>query len=117
VTAAALLAELKAVGIDVSRDGDNLKVRGQPGASLALYTEQIRKHKPELLVILSAPQPNPPTLIWMHVLREDVETSKPPADWDRSLPEACGWRSLCQTLGPCPRHLTGGPCRIDGAPS
>jgi hypothetical protein len=55
-----------------------------------------------------------PDLTWMHVFRDEVEVSKPFAEWDGSLPNACAWQSVCQSLGPCPRHLTGGPCRLDG---
>jgi hypothetical protein len=50
----------------------------------------------------------------MHVPRDEVEAAKPPDGWDGSLPETCGWRAICQALGPCRRHQTGGPCRIDG---
>ena len=49
MTAAALLAELEAAGINLTREGDNLRVRAQPGVSLAPYVERIRAHKPELL--------------------------------------------------------------------
>jgi hypothetical protein len=52
-----------------------------------------------------------PDVIWMRVSRDDVEASKPPTTWDRALPHACGWRSLCQSLGPCPRHLASRPCQ------
>jgi hypothetical protein len=53
-------------------------------------------------------------LVWMRVSQTEVEASAPPAGWAGTLPAICGWRSLCQSLGPCPRHLAGGPCRVDG---
>jgi len=46
-------------------------------------------------------------LLWVHVSRHEVEASVLPPGWDGTLPESCGWRSLCQSLGPCPRHLAG----------
>jgi len=49
VTAAALLAELSAAGIHLTREGDNLRVRMRPGTSLNLYTDHIRANKPALL--------------------------------------------------------------------
>ena len=49
MTARALLAELDAVGIAVTREGDNLNVRGEPGVSLTPYLDRIRDHKPALL--------------------------------------------------------------------
>jgi hypothetical protein len=55
-----------------------------------------------------------PDLIWMRVSREEVAASRPPGDWDRILPDACAWRSLCHVLGPCPRHQDGEPCRTNG---
>jgi hypothetical protein len=54
-----------------------------------------------------------PDLIWMRVSRDEVEASKPPPSWDRTLPDVCRWRSLCQSLGPCQRHLVGQPCWVD----
>ncbi len=47
-----LLAELDAAGITITRDGDNLNVRGAPGVSLAPYLDRIREHKPALLAEL-----------------------------------------------------------------
>jgi hypothetical protein len=112
-----LLAELVAIGVQVVKDGDNLRVRGKPGTGLASYTEQIRHHKPELLAILSRGQLEAPSLVWRHVSREDVEASRPPADWGGALPATCAWLSLCASLGPCPRYLRRGPCRVDGGAS
>lgn len=51
-------------------------------------------------------------LVWMHVSREEVEASKPPADWDGVVPDGCRWPGLCRTLGPCPHHLSRASCRI-----
>lgn len=56
-----------------------------------------------------------PRLTWIRVSREEVEASAPPADWDRTLPAHCAWPCLCRTLGPCPRHRSGSPCRTGGA--
>ena len=51
-------------------------------------------------------------LVWVHVSREEVEASRPPADWDGVVPDGCRWPGLCQTLGPCPHHLSHASCRI-----
>ena len=58
-----------------------------------------------------------PDLVWVRVTPVEVEASRQPAEWDGSLPAACRWSALCQTLGPCPRHRAGGPCRVDGGSS
>ncbi len=42
-----------------------------------------------------------------------VEVTFPPATWDGTLPEECDWPKTCGVLGPCPRSLAGGPCRLD----
>ena len=47
-----LLAELDAAGITVTREGDTLRVRGNPGVSLAPYGERLTAHKPALLAEL-----------------------------------------------------------------
>jgi hypothetical protein len=52
VNAAALLAELAASGIGLTREGDNLRVRAEPGVSLAPHRERISAHKPTLLAEL-----------------------------------------------------------------
>jgi hypothetical protein len=49
VSAATLLAELDALGIHLTREGDNIRVRAEPGISLAPYVERIRASKPALL--------------------------------------------------------------------
>src|SRR6187431_2866544 len=85
MNAVELLANLEAAGVQVSRDGDCLRVRGKPGVSLAPYIEQIRHYKANLLAVLTTDQPEPPALIWVHVSREEVEVSKPPANWDGCL--------------------------------
>ena len=53
-------------------------------------------------------------LLWVHVSREEVEASAPPADWDGTLPVACRWADLCQVLGPCPHHLNQIACHRQG---
>jgi hypothetical protein len=52
VTADALLAELDGVGIHVTREGDNLRVRAELGISLVPYVERIAAQKPALLRVL-----------------------------------------------------------------
>jgi hypothetical protein len=49
VNAAALLAELTASGIHVTRIGDNLRVRAAPGVSIATHRERLKTQKPALL--------------------------------------------------------------------
>jgi hypothetical protein len=55
-----------------------------------------------------------PDLIWMRVSREEVAASTPPAGWNGTLPDNCAWRTLCEMLGPCPRHQADGLCRTKG---
>jgi hypothetical protein len=52
MNAAALLAELETVGIQITREEHTLRVRGNPGANPALYRERIREHKSALLALL-----------------------------------------------------------------
>jgi TubC N-terminal docking domain len=52
VSARRFLAELEAAGVTVARDGDNLRVRGNPGVRLTQYTDRIRDRKPALLAEL-----------------------------------------------------------------
>src|SRR5688572_6866588 len=47
--ASALLAELDAAGIHLTREDDNLRVRAERGVSLAPYLERIKANKPALL--------------------------------------------------------------------
>jgi len=49
VSAAALLAELAAAGIHITREGDDLRVRVRRGTSIAAYLERITAQKPALL--------------------------------------------------------------------
>jgi hypothetical protein len=98
MSAAALLAELDAAGVRLSLAGDDLHFQTRPGVSIAPYREQITANKPALLAALGGP----------------VVATVPPVGWDGTLPDACGWPHLCGSLGPCPRHLHGGPCRRDG---
>ena len=100
MSAAALLTELDDVGVRLSLDGDDLRFQTRPGVSIAPYRERITASKRALVARLRARQP--------------VIATVPPAGWDGTLPTACGWTQLCQTLGPCSRHLRGGPCMIDG---
>lgn len=55
-----------------------------------------------------------PTLVWVRVSHDEVEASKPPADWDGALPTTCRWRTLCEVLGPCPRQQAHGVCPPGG---
>ena len=52
MSVSALLAELDAAGVSISRAGESLLVRGASGAGLAPYTERIREAKPALLALL-----------------------------------------------------------------
>jgi hypothetical protein len=134
VNAIALLDELRAAGITLSREGDKLRVRAKSGA-LAPYRERIAAAKPALLHVLaqrgdvespSLASASPadsrilsereavalgldPHLLWLHVPRCDVvEATRPPADWDGTLPIGCRYTRLCRTLGPCPHAATCG---------
>lgn len=53
MSAAALLAELEAAGVRITRDGTNLRVRGNPGVDPTPYRERIVEHKPGLLAELT----------------------------------------------------------------
>jgi hypothetical protein len=62
----------------------------------------------------SVPDPSSSEVLWVHVSREEVEASAPPAGWDGTLPVACRWADLCQVLGPCPHHLNQIACHRQG---
>jgi hypothetical protein len=132
VSAAALLTELEEAGIHVTREGDSLRVRGEPGVRLTPYTEPIREQKPALLAALhereasaqhdaqtKAARLTPgeaaalgldPTLAWTHADRGPVAATRPPAGWRGVLCDGCRWPKLCGVLGPRGPHLPGGPC-------
>jgi hypothetical protein len=44
-----LLAQLRSVGITLTREGDHLRVRALPGVALAPHLDQVRANKPALL--------------------------------------------------------------------
>jgi hypothetical protein len=129
MNATALLAELAAADIHLTRVGEDLKVRAKPDV-LARYRERIAANKRALLEVLNhsvgqavaevgAPQPPvdrriltqreaiacglDPQLTWMRVSQAEVEATRPPHDWDGTLPAGCRYSQLCRTLGPC-RH-------------
>lgn len=52
MTAAALLDELDNAGGRVVREGDNLRVRAAPGATLDLHTPRIKDARPAILAAL-----------------------------------------------------------------
>jgi hypothetical protein len=52
VSATTLLDELRAAGIWLNRDGDDLSYRTRPGVSIAPHREQITTHKPALVTEL-----------------------------------------------------------------
>ena len=52
-SAAALLAELEAAGVRITREGTNLCVRGNPGVDRRRIARGIRTHKPGLLAELT----------------------------------------------------------------
>lgn len=99
MSARALLVELEAAGVRLSLAEDGLRFQTRPGVSIAPYRERITISKPTILTALRK--------------RETVTATVPPADWDGTLPAACGWPHLCRTLGPCPRYPHA-PCRLDG---
>jgi TubC N-terminal docking domain len=47
-----LVAALAGAGIHVTREDDHLRVRAEPGMSLAPYVADLRQHKPEILMTL-----------------------------------------------------------------
>jgi hypothetical protein len=49
MSAPALLADLEAVGIHITREGDNMRVRANPGVLLSPHVDQLRANKPALL--------------------------------------------------------------------
>jgi hypothetical protein len=129
MSATALLAELAAADIHLTRVGENLKVRARPDV-LARYRERIAANKRALLELLrhsdgqavaerQLPQSpeDPPILTqregiacglnsqltWMRVRQAEVEATRPSHDWDATLPAGCRYSQLCRTLGPC-RH-------------
>jgi hypothetical protein len=77
----------------------------------ARWIERLRRYERSSAEAVSAGLES--TLPRAHVYQGPVEATAPPPDWDRTLPETCGWSHLCQVLGPCPRSLAGGPCRRD----
>jgi hypothetical protein len=52
VSVGTLVAALDAAGILVAREDDHLRVRANPGVSLAPYVADLRQHKPEILMSL-----------------------------------------------------------------
>jgi hypothetical protein len=54
MNAAALLAELEAAGVHLTRDGDRLRVRGNPDVDPTPYRERTQSSKPALLRALLA---------------------------------------------------------------
>jgi hypothetical protein len=53
MTVSALLAALDAADIHITRDGDSLRVRAEPGVGLAPYVADLRQHKPALLALFA----------------------------------------------------------------
>jgi len=58
--AAALLAQLQSLNIEIWVEGDRLRYSAPQGVLTAELRDQIVAHKPELLALLSAAQPTPP---------------------------------------------------------
>jgi len=56
-----------------------------------------------------------PPLRWVPVNRGPVQASKPPADWDGSVPAGCGVLLCCRMLGPCQHFAQHGHCWAEGA--
>ena len=94
MTARAFLAELRAAGIRLGRDGADLIAEVRPGADLAPFRDHILAHKPALVAALRGP----------------VEATEPPAGWQGATCDGCRWERFCSVLGPRGPHLDGGPC-------
>jgi hypothetical protein len=107
----ALLAELEAAGVHLTRVVDDLRYETRPGVTIAPYRERILANKPVLLSILgSEAQPIASTLIWRQVDQGPVEATIPPPGWDGTICPGCQWPALCRVLGPRGANLPGGPC-------
>ena len=138
MNAAQLLADLDAASVRVTRDGDDLRVRGKPGVSLAPYADRIRQHKPALLAelrlreqIIAAVTVEPgtstetPTRSWCAGTTSSKRGKSPMTDRLDTHPEpgpcpTCGrWlKSGTHRNGPCPgrrrrRREQNQPVRID----
>ncbi len=53
MSAATLLAELDAAGVHIGREGDALRVRGEPGVTLDVYTPRIKDGKRAILAVIA----------------------------------------------------------------
>jgi hypothetical protein len=109
------LAELEAAGIHLTREGDAVRARGEPGVSLAPYRDTIRASKPALLAELRAREDLDamgldPALRWVSVYTGPVEQSCRPEGWDGHIPAGCGVPHACCILGPCPHFTEHGRC-------
>ena len=110
MTAAALLQELTATGIHLQCEEGNVRVRAEPGISLAPYLDRIKANKPALLAELRireevAAMGLGPNLRWLRVSTAPVEASRPPEGWQGQVPAGCRVPLACCVLGPCP-HFT-----------
>jgi hypothetical protein len=110
-----LLRELEAAGVHVTREGDTLRVRGEPGVSLVPYRDVIREYKPALLAELQAREEVAgmglnPALPWVSVSTGPAETPRSPDGWDGRVPPSCGVPNACCLLGPCPHFSGHGRC-------
>jgi hypothetical protein len=117
VSAHALVADLDAAGVHLTRVGDDLRFETQPGVTIAPYRERILASKPALLSILGGESASATSaLIWHHVDQGPVEATVPPSGWDGGLCGGCRWPVLCAVLGPRGANLRGGPCPAYPAP-
>jgi hypothetical protein len=127
VNATALLDELTAAGVFLTRTGDDFRVRTRPGVSIAPYRERIRAHKPDLVIaflhadILEAAEAVGDAFdestydrLWAqwHRLarRQPIAACPPPEGWEGTLCDGCRWPAMCRVLGPRGPHLPDGPC-------
>jgi hypothetical protein len=107
----ALLADLEAAGVHLTRVGDDLRYETRPGVPIAPYRERILANKPALLSILGNDvQPAASALVRGRVHRGPVEATVPPPGWDGTRCSECRWPELCRVLGPRDASLPGGPC-------
>jgi hypothetical protein len=107
----ALLADLEAAGVHLTKVGDDLLYETRPGVTIAPYRERILVNKPALLSVLGGEaEPAASTLIWQHVYQGPVEATVPPSDWDGTVCPGCRWPEFCRVLGPRDASLPRGPC-------
>jgi hypothetical protein len=115
VNAGVFVSNLEACGVNITRDGNDLRIKARRGVSVDSYIDLIRLNKAGLLAALAGetsdiPWITPDDLHWVHVNQREVDETVPPAERVGILPTDCAWSHLCTVLGPCP-HASEGQCR------